>query len=91
MPAVKKAPTYEPTTWGPQLPFSEVHDPGCYFSNTTGHMIRIPEDALRPGRSPAIEILAREEMAVTKLSDDPFLPISQARMIAADRDLAVNF
>ena len=30
-------------------------------------------------------------MIVTKLSDDPFIPLTKARMIAADLDHAVNF
>ena len=30
-------------------------------------------------------------MYVTKLSDDPYLPLTKARMIAANNDLVVNF
>jgi hypothetical protein len=30
-------------------------------------------------------------MFVTKLSDDPYLSISKARMIAANLDIAINF
>ena len=30
-------------------------------------------------------------MIVSKLSDDPFVPVTKARMIAADLDLFVNF
>jgi len=28
---------------------------------------------------------------VTRISDDPYLPMTKARMIAADLDLPVNF
>lgn len=68
-----------------------LHEPGTYYSNQTGHLIRIPEMALKPGLSPVIEIVGKESMTVTKLSDDPYLCISKARMLAADLDLAVNF
>ena len=65
--------------------------PGTYYSNWSGHLLRIPEDALQPGRSPVIEIRGKEPMIVTRLSEDPFLCLTRARMIAVDLDLAVNF
>lgn len=73
------------------MPFDEVEEPGAYISNWTGHLIRIPEDGLKLGRSPLIEIRSRERMMVTKLSNDPYLTLTKARMIAADLDLEVNF
>jgi hypothetical protein len=76
---------------GTKLMFSNINEPGTYFSNSTGHMIRVPEDELLPGRSPAIEIRGKEPIFVTKLSDDPFIPLSKARLIACDLDLQVNF
>ncbi len=54
-------------------------------------LLRIPADALIPGRSPAIEVLSDEPWLVTKISEDPFLPLTKARMIAADLDLQVRF
>ena len=74
-----------------QLIFGNLNEPGTYLGNSTGHLFRVPEDAVKVGRSPVIEILSREPLVVTKLSDDPFLTINKARMIAADLDLAVNF
>jgi hypothetical protein len=76
---------------GTQVPFSKLNDPGTYLSNWSGHLIRVPQDAVRQGRSPVIEILGTETLYVTKLSDDPFIPLTKARMIAADLDHAVNF
>ena len=74
-----------------QLIFGDLNEPGTYVCNSTGHLFRVPEDAVKVGRSPAIEILSREPLVVSKLSDNPFLTINKARMIAADLDLAVNF
>jgi hypothetical protein len=77
--------------FGAQMPFEDINEPGCYVSNWSGHMIRVPEDALKIGHSPLIEILGRDTMVVTKLSCDPYIAISKARLLAADQDLGVNF
>ena len=76
---------------GTQFPFAKLTEPGTYFCNWSGHLIRVPQDAVRQGRSPVIEILGTEPLYVTKLSDDAFIPVTKARMIAADLDHAVNF
>ena len=76
---------------GAQYRWEALTEPGTYFSNWSGHLLRVPEYALKQGFSPVIEIIGKEPMLVTKLSDDPFIPISKARMIAADLDHAVNF
>jgi hypothetical protein len=71
--------------------FDEIEDSGTYFSNWSGHLIRVPDNGLKAGSSPTIDILGKGPMVVTKLSDDPYCTISKARMIAADLDLQVNF
>jgi hypothetical protein len=74
-----------------KIPFSELADPGTYISNATGNLFRVPEDALVVGRSPLIEIVSKGGTMMTQISDDPWLPISKARQIAADSDLSINF
>ncbi len=71
--------------------FDAINEPGVYVENRTGVLMRIPEDALVPGRSPALEVLCHEPWVVTKISNDPYLPVTKARMIAADFDLRINF
>lgn len=71
--------------------FGEINEPGCYVCNTTGFLYRIPQDGLVGGRSPVIEIVAKAPAMVTRISDDPWLPISKARQLAADIDLYLNF
>lgn len=78
-------------SFGAQVPFDDINEPGTYLSNWTGHLIRIPEDGFKYGRSPLIEIRGKEPFFVTKLSDDPYMTITKARMLAADLDLGVNF
>jgi len=71
--------------------FDQIETPGTYVECRNGTLLRVPEDALAPGRSPRIEIVANEPWTVTRLSGDPYLPLTKARMIAADLDLPVRF
>ena len=76
---------------GAKIPFESISQPGTYLSNWSGHLVRIPPDGFKEGRSPVIEIRGKEPFLVTKLSDDPFVAITKARLVAADLDLPVNF
>ncbi len=69
----------------------QINDPGAYVCSWSGHLLRIPEDAVTAGRSPVMEILGKDDPHVTKISTNPFLPVTKARMIASDLDLEVNF
>jgi hypothetical protein len=44
-----------------------------------------------PGRSPVLEMVGYDPLFVTKISDDPFLAVSKARMLAADCDAQAHF
>ncbi len=74
-----------------RIPFSEIHEPGTYVSNTTGHLVRIPQDAVKPDRTPVIDLVAAEPLLFSKISVNPFISITKARMLACDLDLPVNF
>lgn len=76
---------------GAQSAFESLNEEGTYLSNWSGHLIRVPADAIKPGRSPVIEILGKKPMVVTKLSNDPFIGLTKARLMAADLDLPVAF
>ncbi len=76
---------------GAKSAFECLNEQGTYLSDWSGHLIRVPADAIKPGRSPVIEILGKESMVVTKLSNDPFIGLTKARLIAADLDLPVAF
>ncbi len=53
--------------------------------------VRIPEDAIKPGRSPVLAIKGSETLYVTKVCCDPYVSVTKARMVAADCDVPVNF
>ena len=71
--------------------FEQIEDAGCYVTIESGRLLRIPREALAMGRSPLIEMVGHDPWLVTKISDDPYAPLSKARMAAADLDLKVNF
>jgi len=77
--------------WGTQIPFEAINEPGCYVCNWNGHLIRVPEDGVKAGRSPLLSITGNGPLFVTKICNNPYIPLSKCRMLAADCDVAVNF
>ena len=73
------------------LPFGDVQTPGCYVAKNTGNLYRIPAEALALGRSPLIEIVSKTGTLMTKISEDPWVPINKARQLCADADVFPNF
>jgi hypothetical protein len=76
---------------GTTVPFDAIQEPGCYICNWSGHLLRVPEDGVAPGRSPLVNIIGTEPLFVTKLSENPFITITKAKMIASNLDCSVNF
>ena len=79
------------TSVGTTVPFEAIQDPGCYICNWSGHLLRVPNDGVTPGRSPLVNIIGNDALFVTKLSDNPFITITKAKMIASNLDCSVNF
>jgi len=79
---------YQP---GTKVAFEGITEPGCYICNWNGHLLRVPSDGVAAGRSPLLTIIAHEELFVTKLHNDPYVPLTKARMTAANWDIAVSF
>jgi hypothetical protein len=79
------------TAFGTVLPFETINAPGCYICNWSGHLLRVPDDGVAPGRSPLINIIGNEPLFVTKLSDNPYITLTKAKMIASNLDCAVSF
>jgi hypothetical protein len=76
---------------GTTIPFEAINAPGTYICNWSGHLLRVPEDGVAPGRSPMINIVGPEPLTVTKISDNPFVTLTKARLLASNWDLNVNF
>lgn len=76
---------------GTQIRFDSINEPGCYVCNWSGHLLRVPDDGIKPGRSPLLSIMGTEPLFTTKISGDPYVAVSKARILAANCDLNVNF
>ncbi|NOT00906.1 MAG: hypothetical protein HOP29_09780 [Phycisphaerales bacterium] len=76
---------------GTCVPFDSIQEPGTYICNWSGHLVRIPEDGVTPGRSPLINMIGCEPLFVTKISENPFVTVTKARLMASNFDLPVNF
>ena len=90
--ATNPNPTYDNTTaMGTRVAFDSIQDPGCYICNWSGHLLRIPEDGVAPGRSPLVNMVGTDPLWVTKVSENPFITLTKARMLASNLDISVNF
>ncbi|MGE0479795.1 MAG: hypothetical protein AB7Q17_04920 [Phycisphaerae bacterium] len=76
---------------GTTFPFDGINAPGAYICNWSGHLLRVPEDGVVPGRSPLINLIGPEPLMVTKISDNPYLTLTKAKLIASNFDITVNF
>jgi hypothetical protein len=73
-----------------QAPFSEINKPGVYVTQR-GDLFRVPAEALAEGHSPILTWENLDGSVVTRISEDPYTPISKCRQLAADADMPVNF
>jgi|YNPBryantNP2012_1023418.scaffolds.fasta_scaffold30693_1 hypothetical protein len=76
---------------GSTCPFEAISTPGAYICNWSGHLLRVPEDGVAPGRSPIVSIVGCEPLTVTKISDNPYITLTKAKLVASNFDLNVNF
>ena len=76
---------------GTTLPYESIQGPGCFVCNWSGHLLRVPEDGVAAARSPLVNIIGCETLFVTKISDNPYIPVTKAKMVAANLDCAVSF
>lgn len=76
---------------GTRVGFDSVHEPGTYICELTGHLFRIPEEEVSPGRSPLMSIIGSEPIRMRRISDNPYVTLSKARVLASNLDLNVNF
>ncbi len=83
--------TDKKTSWTKKIKFEDINEPGAYMADWSGHLLRFPEDSIKPGRSPLLDIVGREPLYVTKISENPYVTLTKARQVAADLDCDVNF
>lgn len=74
-----------------EFTWENIKQPGAYIERETGHLYRVPTEALLRGSSPVISKLCNNPSTFVKLSDDPNTIVSKLRNIAADADVKPNF
>ena len=72
------------------IPFSNLDQPGAYVTQR-GDLFRVPPEALAEGHSPILAWENLDGSLVTRISEDPYTPISKCRQLAAEADMPVNF
>ncbi len=73
------------------IPWEQVNEPGAYICNWSGHLLRVPEDGVCAGRSPLLSMVGPDPLFLTKISDNPYITVTKAKLIASNFDLNVNF
>ncbi len=86
----RRAPRACPHT-GATVPFDTIKSPGTYVCNWSGHLMRIPERTVVPGEALTLNIVGHEPLTVTKISDDPRVPLAEARTLATGMGISVGF
>lgn len=76
---------------GASVPLDTVDAPGAYLCNWSGHLMRISERSLLPHGALALNIVGAEPLTVTRISNDPDVPLSEARGLAWRLGLSVGF
>lgn len=73
------------------IPFDTIRSAGTYVCNWNGYLLRVPDGALSPGSGRVINLVGSEPLLVTKISNDPELPVTSARVLAVGSRLKVSF
>jgi hypothetical protein len=73
------------------IAFNDISQPGTYYNHETGWLYRVPQEMLAEGHSPFLNVVSRESNYMTKISDDPWIPVGKARQLCANLDFYVNF
>ena len=68
-----------------------VHAAGAYVCRWSGHLVRVPAPSPAAAHPVAFNLIVREPLITTKISDDPCVSVRQARRLAAQLALEVNF
>jgi len=71
--------------------FDSIRRPGCYVCHWNGHLLRVPPDMVGIGARPLHLRKTAGPLLVTKISDDPQLPVTEARELAVRYDLPTGF
>ena len=75
----------------PPTRLDEIAEPGTYVCPQTGDLIRLVRGGAPLDDTELRKKHGDEPVYVTRISNDPFIPISRARMAAANLDVEITF
>lgn len=75
----------------PPTRLDQVAEPGTYVCPQTGDLIRLVRGGAPLDDTDLRKKLGEEPVYVTRISNDPFIPISRARVAAANLDVDISF
>ena len=81
-------------SWSSSAPrklLDEITAPGAYVCHGRGDLIRVSGSDLTSDDLEELKSAADEPVYVTLVSEDPFIPISRARIAAANLDVEISF
>ena len=68
-----------------------IEEAGAYLCRWSGHLLRMTDQGVNLKNVPAISMLADKPLFVTKISDDPDVSLDEARTVAKEAKLFVDF
>jgi hypothetical protein len=74
-----------------RIPIQKINTPGCYVDSRHGSLYRVSPEMISIGGSVFYGFVSKEPWYVTKISDDYTIPLDEARIIAANASLRINF
>ena len=83
------SPSHEECAFNAGIPFDTAHAPGAYVCNWNGFLLRVPAQAAAVAGH--VNLIGSEPLFVTRISDDPDLPLAEARERARENHLAIAF
>ena len=73
-----------------EIEWGDVREPGAYVEVQTGHLYRIPPEAIGPA-SPLVAKQALQGSRLVRLSPNAFVSTLEARMAAAEANITPAF
>jgi hypothetical protein len=61
-----------------------ISAPGCYVCDWNGHVLRVQAENGQTRRSLMVSIVGSRPLTVTRISENPFIPLSEARLRASN-------
>ncbi len=90
-PRSKEPWSFQSSSDAPRKLLDEISEPGAYVCHGSGDLLRVTGTGVPSDGAEAIKSGGSEPVYVTLVSKDPFVPISRARIAAANLDIEISF